>query len=122
MIIRYTMRKLQKRSVQSGRGRRKSVTRDARRSALRLTHAKLKDRRIRKLGTLKKLYNYPREASARPYRAQHPERSRIVAVLLPVVGVLLASLPRHHQLHTTAVAAKSLHAKGLSEKVCRIGL
>jgi hypothetical protein len=95
---------------------------DSRRSALTLTHAKLKDRRIRKLATLKKLYNYPGKASARPYLAQHPERSRIVAVRLPVVGALLASLPRHHQLHRVAVAAKSLHANGLSENTCRIGV
>src|SRR4051812_8196464 len=116
------MRKLQKRSVQSGRGRRKSVTRDARRSAQRLMHAKLKDRKIRKFATLKMLYDHLGEASARPYRAQRPERSRIVAARLPVVGALLASLPFRHQLHTTAVVGKSTHVKGLSEKVGGIGL
>ncbi|RYO44971.1 hypothetical protein AA0116_g13490 [Alternaria tenuissima] len=35
----------------------------------------------------------PERQAQRPYRAQHPGRSRIVAARLPVVGALLASLP-----------------------------
>ena len=39
----------------------------------------------KKLATLKKHYRLPKEASVRPYRKQHLERSRIVVMRVCVV-------------------------------------
>ncbi|KAK1914263.1 hypothetical protein P3342_007509 [Pyrenophora teres f. teres] len=59
----------------------------------------------------------PKEASGKSHSLQHPERSRIVVLQLPVVVVLLRRVPQHFHLHTTTVTAKSLHAKSLNQEV-----
>ena len=71
----------------------------------------LKERVKTKLVTPQKLYNCPKEASARLHRKQHLKRSRVVIVQLPVVVLLLRRVPQLPQLCTTAAAAKLLYAK-----------
>jgi len=56
--------------------------------------------------TLRKLYNYPEEASARSHRLHHLERSRSVVVRLLVVNLLFMSAPQLLRQKRAAVAAK----------------
>jgi hypothetical protein len=67
------------------------------RSAWSLMNASLKDSRMTKLGTLSKLYDCAKHASARPHKQQYPEGSRVVVVQLPVVVLLPRRVPRLHQ-------------------------
>ena len=59
------MRRLLRRGVSSGQGRRRSVTESELRRPRKQPNARLKESVISKLATLKKLYNCPKEASAK---------------------------------------------------------
>ena len=60
-----------RRGISSRQGRRRSVTKLELRRLRKQLNARLKESAISKLATLKKLYNCPKEASARPYSPQH---------------------------------------------------
>ena len=72
------MRRLLRRGVNSGQERRRNVSDSELRRLRKQLNAKLKESVISKLATLKKLYNYPKEASERYHSLQHQERSRNV--------------------------------------------
>jgi hypothetical protein len=62
---------LLKRGVSSRQERRRSVSELELRRLRKLLNARLKKSVISRLATLKKLYNCPKEASARPHSLQH---------------------------------------------------
>jgi hypothetical protein len=59
------MRRLLRRGVSSRRGRRQTETESELRRPRKQLNARLKESVINKLATLKKRYNYPKEASVR---------------------------------------------------------
>ena len=80
-------------------------------------NAKLKESAISKLATLKKLYNYPKEASERRHSLQHQERSRNVVQWLRGVVLLLQSLLRHLAPTPPAAAEQQLYIIKLYERI-----
>jgi hypothetical protein len=73
--IRYTRRILLRRSVCSEQERRKSVSSLRLRRLQKQLNAGLKESVIRRFRTLKKLYNYPKEAEAGLQKLQQLKRS-----------------------------------------------
>jgi hypothetical protein len=80
-------------------------------------NARLKESVISKPATLKKLYNYPKEACARPHSLQHQERSRIVVQWLRSVVLLLRSLLLHLAPTPPAAAEQQLYITNLYERI-----
>jgi hypothetical protein len=107
---------LPKQKEKEERGRLKAVK--AAEAAERKAHRE-RDKQAR---DAEKAVQLPQRGKRNASQVQHLARSRSVVVQQLVVGALFMSAPRHPHPHTTAVAAKSLRAKRLGEKVCRIGL
>jgi hypothetical protein len=82
-----------------------------------LPNARLKKSVISKRATLKKLYNCPKEASARPHSLQHQERSRIEVQWLRGVVLLLLSLLLHLAPTPPAAAEQQLYIGNLYERI-----
>ena len=80
-------------------------------------NARLKESVISKLATLKKLYNCPKEASARRYSLQHQERRRIGVQWLRGVVLLLQNLLRHLARTPPAVAEQQLYIIKLYRRI-----
>ena len=88
------------------RGRRISGRRRASKSGRRSMNARQKESARNASATLKKHYRLLKKVSARYYRKQHLERSKIVVLRLCGVVVLLIRSPQHLHQHLTAAAAK----------------
>ena len=78
--------------MNSGRGRRRSVSESKLRRLRKQPNARLKESVINKLTTLKKLYNCPKEASVKLQQLLQQKYQRSVVLWLRGVVVLLQSL------------------------------
>ena len=108
--------------MSSGRGRRQSGIRSGLRRPRKQPNARLKESVIKKLATLQKLCNCPKEASGRPHSLQHQERSRIVVQWLRGGVMLLQSLLPHLAPTPPAAAEQQLYIIDLYSEYHRIGV
>jgi hypothetical protein len=112
-----TMRRLLRRGVSSGRERRRSVSESELRRPRKQPNARLKESVINKLATLKKLYNCPKEASARPQQLLQQQYQRSVVLWPQYVMLLLQSLLLHPAPTPHAASERQLYTIDLYRKI-----
>jgi hypothetical protein len=117
LITRSIRKMLHRRSVSSRQERRRSVSESELRRPKKQRNARLKESVISKLATLEKLYNCPKEASARCHSLQYRERSRIGVQWLRGVVLLLQSLLRHLARTPPAAAEQQLYIIKLNRRI-----